>query len=165
MKRLYRAFLVVAAALGARAESMATNPFDGAQAPWAQASRQLFLGSDPPPPPSLCMDACVFASEDHWDDSDDDGAPGSEFPMCACCTDCVDCWPRCCPRVPKRPPPPPAGPVSGTGSPDAEYPNGQLGTDGADYGPGQPPASRQPSPLACRHWHLREDMLLRRRLR
>ena len=141
MKPLYRAFLVVAAALGARAESMATNPFDGAQAPWAQASRQLFLGSDPPPPPSLCMDACVFASEGLWDDCDDDGALGS-----ACCTDCVDYCPRCCPRVPKRPPPPP-GPVSGTGSPDAaEYPNGQFGTDCADYGPGQLPAA-SPAPL------------------
>eukprot|EP00900_Chrysochromulina_parva_P008785 jgi/Chrpa1/17908/Chrysochromulina_OHIO_Genome00022144-RA len=145
MRRPSGAFLVVAA-LGARAESMTSTPFDGTQAPWAQASRQLFLGADSPPPPSLCTDACVFAStEDNWDDCNEDGAPGSEFPMCACCTDCVDCCPRCCPRVP-TPPPPPAGPFSGTGSPDAEFPNGQFGTDCADYGPGQPPAA-SPAPL------------------
>ena len=129
--------LLVAAALGARAEST-TNPFDGAEAPWAWASRNLFasaLGATSPPPPSRYLDACVFASEDDGVDcDDDDGAPGSEFPMCAYCTDCVDY----CPRVPRAPPPPPAGTPSGPFSPDDKYPNVQLGTDGADYGPGQP---------------------------
>ena len=127
--------LLVAAALGACAEST-TIPFDGAEAPWAWASRQLFLGATSPPPPSLCTDACVFASEDDGVDcDDDDGAPGSEFPMCAYCTDCVDY----CPRVPRAPPPPPAGtPSAGPFSPDDKHPNVQLGTDGADYGPGQP---------------------------
>ena len=137
--------LLVAAALGACAEST-TIPFDGAEAPWAWASRQLFLGATSPPPPSRCLDACVFASEDDGVDcDDDDGAPGSEFPMCAYCTDCVDY----CPRVPSSPPPPPAGTPSGTGSPDAKYPNGELGTDGADYGPGQPlpPPVASPAPL------------------
>ena len=138
-----RAFLLVAAALGVRAESTTSTPFDGAKTPWAWASCQLFLGATSPPPPSLCTDACVFASEDDGVDcDDDDGAPGSEFPMCAYCTDCVDY----CPRVPRAPPPPPAGTPSGTGSPDAKYPNGQLVTDCADYGPGQQLAA-SPAPL------------------
>ena len=141
-----RAFLLVAAALGVRAESTTSTPFDGAKTPWAWASCQLFLGATSPPPPSRCTDAYVFASEDDGNDCNDcddvDGAPGSEFPMYAYCTDCVDY----CPRVPRAPPPPPAGTPSGTGSPDAKYPNGQLGTDGADYGPGKQPAA-SPAPL------------------
>jgi len=140
------AILLVAAALGARAESATSTPFDGAEAPWARASRQLFLGATSLPLPSLCTDACEFVSKDEGDDcDDDDGAPGSEFPMCAYCTDCMDY----CPRMPRAPPPPPAGTPSGTGSPDAEYPNGQLGTDGADYGPGQslPSPAASPAPL------------------
>ena len=141
-----RGILVVAAALGACAESTTSTPFDGSAAPWARASRHLFLGADSPPPPKLSTDACVVVSQDDGNDcDDDDGAPGSEFPMCAYCTDCVDY----CPRVPRAPPPPPAGTPSGTGSPDAKYPNGQLGTDGADYGPGQPlpPPAASPAPL------------------
>ena len=130
------AFMVVlAAALGTTSTS-----FDGAEAPWARASRQLFLGATSFPPPSRCTDACVFASEDDGDDCNDDGAPGSEFPLRAYCIDGVDC----CPRVPRAPPTPPAGTPSGTGSPD-----GQLGTDGADYGPGQsrPSPAFNPVPL------------------
>ena len=95
MRHACRAFLVVT--LGARAESATSTPFDGTEAPWARASRQLFLGATSPPPPSRCMDARVFASEDDGNDCDDDDvAPGSEFPMCTYCTDCVDY----CPRVP-----------------------------------------------------------------
>ena len=141
MRHACRAFLVVT--LGARAESATSTPFDGAEAPWARASRQLFLGATSPPPPSRCMDARVFASEDDGNDCDDDDvAPGSEFPMCTYCTDCVDY----CPRVPRAPPPPLAGTPSGPGSPDAKYPNGQLVTDCVDYGPGQQLAA-SPAPL------------------
>jgi hypothetical protein len=141
-------FLLVAAALGARAESMTSTSFDGAEAPWARASRQFFLGATSPPPPSLGTDACVFTSEADGDDCDDDdgGAPGSDFPMCAYCTSCVDC----CPRVPRAPTPPPAGTPSGTGSPDAKYLNGQLGPEGADYGPGQSLPSPAVSPAPSR---------------
>jgi hypothetical protein len=149
MRRICRAFLVFDAALGARAESTTSTPFHGAEELWARASRQLFLGATSCPPPSLCTDTCVFASEDdgQGDDCNDDGTFGSEFPMCASCADCVDCGPR----VPRAPPPPPAGTPFGTSSPDDddEYPNGQLGTDCADYGPGQslPPPEASPVPL------------------
>ena len=78
--------LLVAAALGARAESTTSTPFDVTEAPWARASRLLFLGATSPPP--RCTDACML--EDDGDDCDDGGAPGSEFPMCAYCTDCAD---------------------------------------------------------------------------
>ena len=145
MRHACRAFLVVTLGARARAESATSTPFDGTEAPWARASRQLFLGATSPPPPSRCMDARVFASEDDGNDCDDDDvAPGSEFPMCTYCTDCVDY----CPRVPRAPPPPPAGTPSGPGSP--EYPNGQLGTDFADYGPGQPLPSPAASPAPLR---------------
>jgi hypothetical protein len=137
MRHAYRAFLVVAAALGARAESTTSTPFDGSEAPLARASRHLFLGADSPPPPKLSTDACVVVSKDDGNDCDDDD--GSEFPTSKYCTDCVDC----CPRVPRAPP---AGTPSGTGSLDAKYPIGQLGIDCADYGPGQPPAA-SPAPL------------------
>jgi len=74
-----RLFLLVAAALGARAsaERTTSTPFVGAEAPWTRASRQLFLGVSSPPLPSLCtVDACEFASE---------------VPKCAYDNDCVDC--------------------------------------------------------------------------
>jgi hypothetical protein len=44
--------LLSTAALGARAESLTSTPFDEAEAPWARASRQLFVGATSPPPPS-----------------------------------------------------------------------------------------------------------------
>ena len=34
-----------------RAESLTSTPFDEAEAPWARASRQLFVGATSPPPP------------------------------------------------------------------------------------------------------------------
>eukprot|EP00900_Chrysochromulina_parva_P006723 jgi/Chrpa1/16051/Chrysochromulina_OHIO_Genome00018894-RA len=129
------AFLLVTAALGARAESMTNTCFDEAEVPWARASHQLFLGATLPPPPSLCTDACVFVSEDDCDD--DDSAPGFEFPMCAYCTSCVDC----CPRVPRAPPPPPAGTPFGTGSPICAYDNDCVHCDGRTASPPRPPHS------------------------
>jgi len=86
-------FLLVAAALGARAsaERTTSTPFVGAEAPWTRASRQLFLGVSSPPLPSLCtVDACEFASE---------------VPKCAYDNDCVDCdWQTASPPAPPHSP-------------------------------------------------------------
>ena len=144
MSHFCRAILLVAAALGARADT----PFNNAKAPWARTSLQLFLGATSPPPPSLCTDACMFASEDHWDDCDDGGAPGSEFPMCAYCTDCAD-YSRGQPPVASSAP---LRAVTGIctktcfyasesdGGPGSEFPMCAYNNDCVDY-EGRPPPS------------------------
>ena len=151
--------LVVALVVAASCESVTSTPFLlGANA--LRASHQLFLGGASPPPHSLCMNTGVDALDNCCD------SPGSELPMCAYGADCVDCaplMPRSPPQPPVSSPPstiastPPAPPAlcintvtrigmqaeasdgcCDDGSPGAEYPDGQYGTDGADCGMRQP---------------------------
>ena len=162
-------FLLVVAA-----ESVTSTPFDGASV--LQAGHQLFLGGTSSPPPTLCMNTCVYASDNYCD------SPGSELPKGAYGADCVECAPRM-PRTPSQPPvsspprPPASTPLAPAappalcintvtriglpayasdgccdgGGPGAEYPDGHYGTDCADCGMLQPlpTASSPPGKGIC----------------